>query len=137
MIQHDNNHNQFSVAEHTASINGVLQQYFDGLYQSDVTQLQEVFHPLAIYACAVGGELIYYTMKDYLPIVAQRPSPKSRGEARQDRVLAIEVVGIATAVARVTCAIAPKQFNDVLSLVYLDGRWQIIAKVFDYQISGN
>ena len=73
-------------------------------------------------------------MDEYFPIVDARPSPASRGEARRDRILSIEFAGPVTAFARVECAIAPKFFTDFLTLVKLDGRWQIIAKVFHYEL---
>ena len=55
--------------------------------------------------------------------------------AAPDRVVSIELVGPVTAVARVECAIGPKRFDDVLTLVRLDDRWQIIAKVFHYELA--
>ena len=113
------------------AIESQLQLYFDGLYHSDTQRLQQVFHPQAIYACVVDGQLLHYTMDQYFPIVDQRPSPASRAQPRQDRIISIEILGATTAVARVECAIAPKQFQDVLSFLYLDGRWQIMAKVFE------
>ena len=113
------------------AIESQLQLYFDGLYHSDTQRLRRVFHPQAIYACVVDGQLLHYTMDQYFPIVDQRPSPASRAEQRQDRIISIEILGATTAVARVECAIAPKQFQDVLSFLYLDGSWQIIAKVFE------
>ena len=73
-------------------------------------------------------------MDDYFPIVDQRASPASRGEARTDRILAIEFAGPVTALARVACSIQPKHFIDLLTLVKLDGRWQVIAKVFHYEL---
>lgn len=112
------------------AIESQLQLYFDGLYHSDTQRLRQVFHPQAIYACVVDGHLLHYTMDQYFPIVDQRPSPASRAQPRQDRIVSIEILGTNTAMARVECAIAPKQFQDVLSFLYLDGRWQIIAKVF-------
>jgi hypothetical protein len=38
-----------------------------------------------------------------------------------------------TAFARVECVIAPESFTDLLTLVRLDGRWQIISKVSHYE----
>ncbi|MEC7119473.1 MAG: nuclear transport factor 2 family protein [Pseudomonadota bacterium] len=108
-----------------------LQVYFDGLYYSDTQRLRQVFHPQAIYACVINGQLRHYTMEQYFPIVDQRLSPASQAQTRQDRIMSIELIGATTALARVECAIAPKQFSDTLSLVWLDGRWQIIAKVFE------
>ena len=47
----------------------------------------------------------------------------------------IESVGPVTAVARVECSIGAKRFDDVLTLVRIDDRWQIIAKVFHYEFA--
>ena len=74
-------------------------------------------------------------MERYFPIVDKRPSPASRGEARADRIISIEFAGPVTALARVECAIGEKSFTDFLSLILVDGRWQIIAKVFHYDIA--
>lgn len=112
----------------------VLQLYFDGLYHSDTARLGRVFHPQALYACATEGTLLHLEMQEYFPIVDKRPSPASRGEARCDRIMSIEFAGPVTAFARVECAIGPKFFTDLLTLVHLDGRWQIIAKVFHFDL---
>ena len=119
-----------------ADIRALLQDYFDGLYASDANRLGRVFHPSAMYACASSGTLQLLDMAAYLPMVAQRPSPASRGQARADEIVSIEMAGPVTALARVHCTIAPKRFTDLLTLVRLDGRWQIVAKVFHYDQAG-
>lgn len=117
-----------------AAIRAVLQTYFDGLYQSDVARLREVFHPQAVYACATAEPVVILRMDEYFPIVEQRVSPASRGDARSDRILSIEFAGPVTALARVECALLPKHFTDLLTLIHVDGRWQVIAKVFHYEL---
>jgi hypothetical protein len=117
------------------AIERTLQDYFDGLYHSDTDRLRRVFHPQAVYASATGAELTHLTMDEYFPIVDARPSPASAGEPRRDRVVSIELVGPVTAVARVECSIGPKRFDDVLTLVRIDDRWQVIAKVFHYELA--
>jgi 4-oxalocrotonate tautomerase len=117
-----------------ADIAETLAGYFDGLHHSDPDLLARVFHPKAVYACATDGSLTHLTMDEYLPIVGARESPAARGERRQDRIVSVEMAGPVTALARVTCAIGPKHFTDLLSLVRLDGRWQIIAKVFHFDL---
>jgi len=119
----------------TASIVQLLAQYFDGLYNSDADLLADVFHPQAIYASATDGTLTHLDMDTYLPIVAERESPASRNEQRTDVVRSIDFVGPVTALAQVECSIGEKQFSDLLNLVRVDGRWQIIAKVFHYDIA--
>lgn len=111
-----------------------ISHYFDALYYCDVDQLQQVFHPAANYYCATNGTLLHLNMEAYLPIVAQRASPASRQEIRQDRIISITTAGSVTAFAHVQCAIAEKFYNDFLSLICLDGHWQIISKVFHYEL---
>lgn len=113
-----------------ARITAVLQQYFDALYFCDTDLLQAVFHPQAIYATADEQPFLYRTMADYVPVVAARQSPASRGEPRRDHIDAIELAGANTARARVRCSIGPRDFVDFLTLVRVDGDWRIIAKVF-------
>lgn len=112
----------------------VLGDYFDGLHHSDAELLADVFHPLAVYATATDGTLTHLSMDDYLPMVASRPAPASGDEARQDRIVSIELAGPVTALARVECAIGARRFTDLLSLVRLDDRWRIVAKVFHYDL---
>ena len=74
-------------------------------------------------------------MDQYFPVVDKRASPASRNESRTDRIVSIELAGPVTAFARVECSIAPKFFSDFLTLIKLEGRWQIITKVFHFETS--
>lgn len=125
--------------ERYAALAAVLQDYFDGLYHCDTKLLAKVFHPQARYACATdtlgGGELVHLGMADYFPIVEQRVSPASQGQERRDQIVSIEFAGRVTALARVHCAIGPKYFTDLLTFILVEGRWQIISKVFHYDLT--
>lgn len=116
------------------AVTEVLSRYFDGLYASDTAILADVFHPAARYVCAVDG-LVDLGMDEYFPIVDRRPSPASRGEPRRDAIDEIQFAGPVTAFARVRCSIGPKDFTDFLTLIFTDGRWRIIAKVFHYDLN--
>ena len=117
-----------------AAITQVLATYFDGLHHSDTERLRSVFHPAARYVTATDDPIVVWSMDDYFPVVEGRPSPGSKGEARADRIVSIELVGPVTAVARVECRIAPKSFTDILTLIRVDDRWQIISKVFHFDL---
>lgn len=119
------------------ALHDVLQTYFDGLHHSDTQRLRQVFHEAAVYACATDTPPLIRNMPDYFRVVDARPSPFSQGERRTDRVLSMELVGPATALAKVVCSIGPRHFTDLLSLIHTDGRWQIIAKVFHYELSAS
>jgi hypothetical protein len=118
-------------------VSAVLGEYFDGLHHSDTARLRRVFHPQARYHCATDGQLLTLDMAQYFPIVDARPSPASQGHARTDRILGIEFAGPVTAFAKLECSIPPKHFTDFLTLVKLDGRWQIVAKVFHYSLTSH
>lgn len=120
--------------DHFPAITTLLGRYFDGLHHSDTAILREVFHPDALYACATDGSLLRLDMAAYFAIVDKRPSPASRHEARTDRIVSITFAGPVTALAVVECAIGPKAFTDFLSLIFTGGRWQIISKVFHYDL---
>lgn len=115
-----------------AEVAAVLQDYLDGLHHSDTRLLRRVFHPDAVYATAAQVPPLILRMEAYFPLVDARPSPASRGEARTDAIDHIAFAGPATAWARLRCSIAPKHFTDLLTLIWVDGRWQIIAKVFHW-----
>ena len=57
-------------------------------------------------------------------------SAKSKGSARADRIVSIDFSGPATAFAKVECQIPPRYFTDYLTLLKVDGRWQVIAKAY-------
>ena len=120
-----------------ADFDGIAQAmtlYFDGLHHSDTARLKQVFHPKATYACASEGSLLQMAMPEYFAVVDQRPSPASKEQARHDRILSIEFAGPVTALVKASCVIAPKSFTDLLSFVKLEGRWQIVAKVFHFDL---
>lgn len=112
----------------------LMQVYFDGLYYSDTQRLRHAFHPEAVYATASNGEPLILRMDEYFDIVDSRPSPASRGEPREDHILSIEFAGPVTAAVKLRCSIPPKYFIDLLSLIRVNGRWQIIAKVFHFNV---
>jgi len=113
-----------------AAVLALLERYFEAFQHSDARALGELFHPGALYAFADGESLKQLDMATYLPIVAARPAPASRGEGRDDRVLSLEFAGPATALATVESRIAGKHYVDFLSLLKLAGRWRIVSKVF-------
>ena len=104
--------------------------YFDGLYFCDVEKLESVFHPRAVYATADEIPFLYRSMDEYFQVITTRESPASRNEERRDVIDSIEFAGANTAFARVRCSIGNRDFVDFLTLVRTEGRWRIIAKVF-------
>lgn len=121
-----------AVAGDFQDVSEVLAVYFDGLHFADSKRLAQVFHPQAQYACVTDGTLLYRDMATYFPVVDARSSSASKGEARRDEIVSIEFAGPVTARAMLHCSIGGRYFTDFLTLIKLDGRWQILSKVFHF-----
>ena len=111
-------------------IEKVVQTYLDGLYEGDVEKLASVFHPTSALTADLGGELKATPRDVWLDAVRNRPSPKAQGLSRHDEILQIDQAGPTTAFVKVKCAIPPRFFTDYLSLLKIDGRWQVAQKIY-------
>jgi len=109
-----------------------LQPYFDGLYDSDVQKMRQIFHPGCILASAPDGKANIIGMDDYYARVVDRPSPCSLGQKRYDKILEIVASGEGAATAILRTARAPRLYTDFLSLLQIDGRWQIVSKTYSW-----
>ncbi len=111
----------------------VIGLYFDGLYHADPDRLARVFHPMAHYATATGGTLLFRTLDDYLSVVAQRVPPAASNATREDGILGIEFAGPFMARAVLTCVLGDKRYIDWLTFLKLEGRWQVMSKIFHHE----
>ncbi|SJZ31826.1 Putative lumazine-binding [Enhydrobacter aerosaccus] len=114
-----------------AEVEKVLHTYFDGLYEGDTRKLGEAFHPAShLYSVGSDGKAADLPRADWLKWVESRESGKAKGSERRDRIVSIDFSGPATAFAKVECQLPPRYFTDYLTLLKIDGRWQVIAKAF-------
>ena len=113
-------------------ISTTLANYFDGFYEGDIEALKSIFHPACHLYAATDGALQDDPMEAVYARVAGREAPAKSGQKRQDCILSIDKSGAESALARVQIAIGAKLFTDYLSLLKLDGRWQIISKTYTY-----
>ena len=110
----------------------VLQDYFDGFYASDVEKLKGVFHPNCHLMSAADGPLVDDDMDAVYARVASRTPPAAENQKRLDRVLSIDKSGPEVALAKVQIAIGPRLYTDYLNILQIDGRWQIVSKIYTY-----
>ena len=112
-------------------IEACIQTYFDGLYEGNVEKLEKAFHPTsALTSASADGKIAVLPRDKWFDWVRTRPSSKSQGLARHDEILSLEIAGPTMAFVKVKCQIPPRYFVDQLSLLKIDGRWQIAQKVF-------
>ena len=112
------------------AIETVVQTYLDGLYEGDAGKLAQAFHPTSALTQWWEGELKIVPRDTWLEAVRNRPAPRAQGLPRSDEILSIDQVGPEMAVVKLRCAIPPRHFTDLLSLLKIDGRWQVAQKVF-------
>jgi hypothetical protein len=80
------------------------------------------------------GKLIIVPRDEWFKAVNSRPKPKDSGMSRHDEVLSVDILDDRTAFVKLKCALPPKYFTDLLSLLKIDGRWQIAQKVFTFEV---
>ncbi|MBK0399936.1 nuclear transport factor 2 family protein [Limibaculum sp. M0105] len=113
-----------------AEILSLTDAYAAMLHRCDTEVLDRIFHPQAVYATAQGGELLHRDMPAYRAVLASRVSPEARGETGGFTLERIEFAGPDAAMLRLSGRMLGNAYTDLLSLLRIDGRWQIIAKVF-------
>ena len=119
-----------------AAIEASIKTYLDGLHDGDPDKLASVFHPTSALTGLVDGKLVVTPRDKWLDAVRSRPSPKKSGLSRHDHILSIDIVGPEMAQVKLNCAIPPRFFTDELSMLKIDGRWQVAQKVFMTETRG-
>ncbi len=118
----------------TENVTAAVQSYLDALYLGDVEKFRAVFHPRAQLYSAAEGSLVNLSVDAYLDLVASRPSPQEKGDTRQDEILSVSIASPTTGHARVKDVYLPKRFVDDLTFVLIDGKWQIVSKVWHFEV---
>jgi hypothetical protein len=117
-----------------STLESVIAQYFDGLYEGDADKLHEVFHPSADLRWLENGELQVLSVPDFLDRVRKRPSAKAEGKAREDFVVTIDRSDESTAFIKLRCQLPPRYFTDYLVAMKLNDGWRIVSKSYRYDL---
>lgn len=104
--------------------------YFDALYNCDVTLLDRVFHPASTLFDVDEGPVVVDPYPAWREVVANRQSPASVNQVRDEHVLDITWLSEKAAVVHVRLQVLSAIFVDVLSFVDGPDGWQIVAKVW-------
>ena len=107
-----------------------LGNYFDGFYDGDVGKLRKIFHPNCHLYTATSGSLADADIETIYGRVSDRENPGDRHDPRFDQIVTIDKSGPEIAFVKLHIAVAPNYFTDYLTLLKLDGRWQIITKTY-------
>lgn len=112
------------------AIEKVVWTYLDGLYEGDTGKLGQAFHEVShLYSMSDGG-VADLPREKWFEFVKGRPSAKSKGLTRTDRIVSIDLSGPETAFVKLECSIHPRYFTDYLTLLKLNGGWKVVSKTF-------
>ena len=119
-------------ASDIATIQAVIQTYFDGLYEGNVDKLAAAFHPVSHLYCEKDGGVVDVPREEWFAAVRTRESAASKGLQRDDRILLLDISGPETAFVKVACQLPPRYFTDYLVLNLTSEGWRIVSKVYRF-----
>jgi len=120
---------EFSDAD--PAIQKFVHDYFDVMHFQDMDLFDRVFHTECVLYSAQTGELNIRPYSLYREAVANRQSPAELGNARDDRVLMFDQVSPTLAIVKPQLQMFGGVMQDYLNLVFLDGQWWIISKLWE------
>jgi hypothetical protein len=114
-----------------SAIKKLLSDYFDVMHHQDMSVFDKVFHKNCALYSTQTGELSLRPYEVYRDVVANRESPSSLGNARRDKVLMFDQVSTTLALVKVQLEMFGGVMQDYLNIVFLDGQWWIMAKMWE------
>jgi hypothetical protein len=113
------------IQDERAAATQAAHDYVRGGDYGDLDAFRRAFHPSARLQFVRDGAYAERSLEAYLAPVTPQTSTD-----RQTRVTLLDLAG-AAAVARVEIGSGEWMLTDYLSLLKVDGRWQIVNKIFD------
>jgi hypothetical protein len=102
--------------------------YFKGIYEGDITILNNVYNPGTLVFGDVKGQTYAKTLDQYLDGVKNRQSVKDSGKPFKGSIISIDVIN-SIAVAKVHVKMYDFNYDEFLSFHKIDNRWVIVNKM--------
>lgn len=113
------------------AIKKLIADYFEVLHFQDMQLFDKVFHKDCVLYSAQGGELSIRPYAVYREAVLNRKSPAELGNRRNDKVLMFDQISPTLALVKPQLEMFGGIMQDYLNLVYLDGQWWVMAKMWE------
>jgi len=115
-----------------AGVAELIDNYFEALWAQDMSIFDRVFHKDCVLYSAQTGELNIRPFAIYRDAVANRVSPaKTDGDVRRDSVLLFDQISPTLALVKAELNMYGGRMNDYLNVVFLDGQWWVMAKMWE------
>lgn len=113
------------------AIKKLISDYFDVLHFQDMDLFDKVFHKDCVLYSAQSGENNIRPYAIYREAVANRQSPAELGNARKDEVLMFDQISPTLALVKPQLQMFGGVMQDYLNIVFLDGQWWVMAKMWE------
>lgn len=113
------------------AIKKLIADYFEVMHFQEMNLFDQVFHKNCVLYSAQGGELNVRPYEIYRQQVVARTSPAESGNTRRDEVLMFDQISPTLALVRVQLEMFAGVMQDYLNLVFLDGQWWVMAKMWE------
>jgi hypothetical protein len=113
------------------AIKELISNYFEVLHFQYMQLFDKVFHKDCVLYSAQGGELSIRPYAVYREAVANRQSPAELGNARRDEVLMFDQISPTLALVKPQLEMFGGVMQDYLNIVFLDGQWWVMAKMWE------
>lgn len=117
--------------KHSKEVSSVITNYFNGIYNGDVSLLVEAFHPQALLFGDINGTPYFKSATDYIEGVKSRKSPQELGESFKMKIISIEIVSD-NAIVKAHLPMLGYNYYDYLSLAKINNNWKIVNKLFTH-----
>jgi hypothetical protein len=114
----------------SAELLDAVRVYFRALHTCDIELLDSVFHPASSLFDVDEGVITVDPYPAWREVVANRPSPASVGQDRDDEIIVVDWLSDTAAMVRVRLRVLDSIFVDQLSFVDGPDGWRIVAKVW-------
>ena len=113
------------------AIQKLIANYFEVLHFQDMELFDKVFHKNCVLYSAQGGELNIRPYDVYREAVLNRTSPAELGNVRRDKVLMFDQISPTLALVKPQLEMFGGVMQDYLNIVYLDGQWWVMSKMWE------
>jgi len=120
--------NPEATVDEEEAIREIVQLYFDGIIRYDEKGLRKAFHPDAnVIGTTKAGAVDWEPFREWV-LYTRGDAPDPTG--RENRIVSIDIAGRA-AVVKTDLDWPHVHYVDYLSLLKIDGEWQIVNKIWN------
>ncbi|SRR5579883_1877755 len=111
------------------AITKVVEAYFLGAYHGNAEQLKQAFHPDAHITGSFNGQIIDWSLNDFLARVTTAPTAAQKNEKYDKEIILLDQTSDA-AMVKARVMVGEYSFTDYITLLKINGKWVIRNKSF-------